>query len=88
VNLEGVYSLDGQQFDFHGRVGTEVSLSRMVDSPWLSFLLKVASPFFRKKGGGADIPVRISGTKSEPKFGLDVLGKHSNDIESVGERKR
>ncbi|HWC99060.1 MAG TPA: AsmA-like C-terminal region-containing protein [Candidatus Sulfopaludibacter sp.] len=73
ANLEGIYSLDGQQFDFHGRVLTDVSLSRMVDSPWLSFLLKAASPFFHKKGGGADIPVRISGTKSEPKFGLDVL---------------
>lgn len=76
VNLEGIYSLDGQQFDFHGRVRTEVSLSHLVDSPWLSFLLKVASPFFNKKGGGAEIPVRISGTRSEPKFGLDVLRGH------------
>ena len=32
VNLEGIYSLDGQQFDFHGKVRTEVSLSKMVDS--------------------------------------------------------
>lgn len=88
MNLEGIYSLDGQQFDFHGKVRTEVSLSQMVDSPWVSLLLKVASPFFSKKGGGAEIPVRISGTKSEPKFGLDVLKGHSNNSESVGERKR
>jgi hypothetical protein len=87
TNLEGVYSLDGQQFEFHGTVRTEASLSHMVDSPWLSFLLKAASPFFSKKGGGAEIPVKISGTKSEPKFGLDVLKGHS-DIESPGERKR
>jgi hypothetical protein len=88
VNLEGIYSLDGQQFDFHGRVRTEVGLSQMVDSRWLSALLRVASPFFNKKGGGAEIPVRISGTKSEPKFGLDVLNRHSNNSEGVRERKR
>jgi hypothetical protein len=76
VNLDGIYSLDGQQFDFHGKVLTEVSLSEMVDSRLLSFLLRAASPFFRRKGGGAEIPVRISGTRSEPKFGLDVLRGH------------
>jgi hypothetical protein len=76
VNLDGVYSLDGQQFEFHGKVLTQASLSHMVDSRWLSVLLKAASPFFRKQGGGAEIPVKISGTKSQPQFGLDVLGNH------------
>lgn len=73
VHLTGVYSLDGEQFDFHGNVFTQASLSQMVDSPVASLLLKVISPFFGKKGGGAQIPVEISGTKSDPKFGLDVL---------------
>jgi hypothetical protein len=77
VNLDGIYSLDGQQFDFHGKVLTEVALSQMVDNRVLSFLLRAASPFFRRKGGGAEIPVWISGTRSEPKFGLDVLRNHS-----------
>jgi hypothetical protein len=45
----------------------------MVDNRVLSFLLRAASPFFRRKGGGAEIPVKISGTRSEPKFGLDIL---------------
>ena len=76
VGLAGIYSLDGQQFDFHGKVRTSVPLSKMVDSRWVSLLLKVASPFFKNDRGGAEIPVSISGTKSEPKFGLDVLGRH------------
>ncbi len=76
VHLTGVYSPDGQQFDFHGKVFTQASLSQMVDSPVASLLLKVISPFFRKKGGDAEIPVEISGTKSGPKFGLDVLSRH------------
>ena len=75
VNLQGRYSLDGQQFDFDGTVRTKASLSHMVDSRALSFLLKVVSPLFKTKGGGAEIPVKISGTKSEPKFGLDVMRK-------------
>jgi AsmA-like C-terminal region len=76
VTLDGIYSLDGQTFDFRGKVDTDVALSQMVDSRWLSFLLKAAGPLFRRDGGGAEIPVRISGTKSEPKFGLDVLNRH------------
>jgi len=76
-SLEGIYSLDGQQLDFHGKVLTEASLSHMVDSTWASLLLRAASPFFKKNGGGAEIPVSISGTKSDPKFGLDVGGAHS-----------
>jgi hypothetical protein len=75
VNLDGVYSLDGQQFDFRGKVLTAVPLSKMVDSRWLSFLLHAARPFFHK-GAGAEIPVHISGTKSAPRFGLDVLRGH------------
>ena len=81
VNLDGVYSLDGEQFDFHGKVLTEVSLSQMVANRVLSFLLRAASPFFRRKGGGAEIPVKISGTRSEPKFGLDLFKGHSSEKE-------
>jgi hypothetical protein len=87
VNLEGVYSLDGQRFDFDGKVLTDASLSQMVDSPWASLLLKAISPFFKKKGGGAEIPVSISGTKSEPKFGLDVLSHHPDDKKGSGKRE-
>jgi len=34
-------------------------------------LLKPVDRFFRKDGAGAEVPVRISGTNNEPKFGLD-----------------
>lgn len=74
VRLQGVYSLDGKQFDFRGKVRTEASLAQMVASRWRSALLRIV-PLFHKKGGGAEIPVKVSGTKSEPKFGLDLFGK-------------
>jgi hypothetical protein len=85
VNLTGVYSLDGQEFDFHGKVLTDASLSQMVDSRVASVLLKAISPFFKSAKGGAEIPVSISGTESEPKFGLDVLKKHSKAGSPSGE---
>jgi len=74
VAMTGVYSLDGKQFDFAGKVRTEAKLSEMVASKWKSLLLKPVDPFFRKDGAGALIPVKVSGTKGAPKFGLD-LGK-------------
>jgi hypothetical protein len=76
VNLEGVYSLDGQQFEFHGKVDTKATLSQMVASRWASLALKPLSWIFKKNGAGAEIPVKISGTRSEPKFGLDLFGHH------------
>jgi hypothetical protein len=73
VNLQGVYTLDGQVFDFRGHVLTDLPLHKMVASRWASVALRVAGPFFRRRGGGADIPVKISGTRSAPKFGLDLF---------------
>ena len=72
VSLAGVYTLDGKKFDFSGKVRTEAKLSQMVASRWKSWMLKVADPFFHKHGAGAEIPVKITGTNSAPKFGLDL----------------
>jgi len=70
VSLEGVYSLDGSKFDLQGKVRTQATLSEMVASRWKSWMLKPISPFFKKNGAGAVIPVKIIGTKSTPKFGF------------------
>jgi hypothetical protein len=76
VDLAGMYSLDGQVFDFRGHVLTQAPLSKMVQSRWASLALKAISPFFHGPHGGADIPVRISGTRAAPKFGLDFAAFH------------
>jgi hypothetical protein len=70
VDLTGIYSLDGNQFDFHGKARLDAKLSQMVTG-WKSILLKPADPFFSKHGAGTEIPVKITGTKSEPHFGTD-----------------
>ncbi len=73
INLVGVYSLDGKQFDFKGTVFTEATLPHMVASRWKSLLLRPISPFFRGPHGGAEIPIKLTGTRSAPKFGLDLF---------------
>ena len=75
VNLTGVYSLDGNLFDFEGKIRTDAKVSQMVASRWKSILLKPVDPFFHKDGAGAEIPVKITGTKEAPKFGLDLRHK-------------
>jgi hypothetical protein len=75
VNLTGVYSLDGNELDFSGKVRTKAALSNMVATWWKSWLLKPVDPFFRKHGAGAEIPIKISGSKGSPKFGLDLHHK-------------
>jgi len=72
VNLAGVYSLNGNQFEFAGKMRTKAELSQMVSSRWKSWMLKPVDPFFKKNGAGAVIPIKVSGTKSAPKFGLDL----------------
>ena len=70
VNLTGTYSLDGNEFDFHGKARLDAKLSQMVTG-WKSILLKPVDPFFSKNGAGTEIPVKVTGTKSEPHFGVD-----------------
>ena len=77
VNLTGQYSLDGNQFDFHGKARIDARLSQMVTG-WKSILLKPVDPFFSKNGAGTEIPVKITGTKSEPHFGTDFGHKDDN----------
>jgi hypothetical protein len=74
VDLIGQYSLDGKLFDFHGKARLDAKLSQMVTG-WKHILLTPADPFFSKNGAGTEVPVRITGTGSEPHFGLDFHHK-------------
>ena len=53
-------------------MGAEVAgeLSQMMTG-WKSILLKPVDPFFSKHGAGTEVPFKVTGTRSEPHFGLD-----------------
>jgi hypothetical protein len=74
VNLIGKYSLDGKQFDFRGKARLDAKLSQLVTG-WKSALLKPVDPFFNKNGAGTEVAIKVTGTQSEPHFGLDLGGK-------------
>jgi hypothetical protein len=74
VDMAGNYSLDGRTFDFRGTVKMDAKLSQMTTG-WKSLLLKPVDRFFSKDGAGTEVPVRVTGTESEPHFGLDFHNK-------------
>lgn len=70
-DMDGFYSLNGQQFEFHGVVRTDATASQMTTG-WKRMLLKPLDPLLKRDGAGLQLPVTISGTKSAPKFSVDV----------------
>lgn len=71
VDLAGKYGLDGQTFDFAGTVRTQATASEMLTG-WKSILAMPLDRFLKKNGAGLEVPIKISGTRSAPKFGLDL----------------
>ena len=82
IALNGVYTLDGNQFDFHGKARLKAKVSEMVGG-WKSILLMPVDPFFSKNGAGTEVPISITGTRSDPKFGLD-FGRKDKDQDKTG----
>ena len=73
VAMNGVYTLDGEQFDFHGVARLDAKVSEMVTG-WKSIALRAADSFFSKNGAGTEVPITVTGTRSEPQFGVEVAG--------------
>ncbi len=73
VQLHGSYGLISENLDFHGTLRLEAKLSQMTTGI-KSLLLKPIDPLFARKGAGTVLPIKITGTKDQPAFGLD-LGK-------------
>jgi hypothetical protein len=71
VDLTGKYGLDGERFDFEGTVRTQATASQMLTG-WKSVLAMPLDRLLKKNGAGLEVPIKISGTKSQPKLGLDL----------------
>jgi hypothetical protein len=71
VRLDGSYALRPEALAFKGNLLLDAKVSQTVGG-WKSLLLKIADPFFSREGGGSSIPIKIEGTKDDPKFGLDM----------------
>lgn len=70
VRLGGHYALKQEAIEFKGNLLLDAKVSQTVTG-FKSLLLKIVDPLFAKPGGGSSIPIKIEGTRSDPKFGLD-----------------
>jgi hypothetical protein len=72
VELAGTYALKPETLDFKGQLLLDAKISQTTTG-LKSLLLKAVDPLFNKKdGSGSVIPIKISGSRKAPDFGLDV----------------
>jgi hypothetical protein len=71
VQLAGLYDLHSEALDFKGDLLVDASLAQMTTG-FKSFLARLAQPFFRREGGGSKFPIKITGPRTKPEFGLDM----------------
>jgi hypothetical protein len=72
VELEGTYNLASGEIDFEGTLKMEAKISQ-TQKGIKSLLLKVVDPFFRENKKTV-LPISVSGTRDNPKFGLRLGG--------------
>jgi len=90
VDLTGKYSLDGKTFDFDGTVRTKATASQMLTG-WKSIVAMPFDRLLKKNGAGLEVPIKISGTESDPKMGVDlgklgaeIMARHKNQSQPGG----
>jgi hypothetical protein len=70
IRLSGQYGLVSERIDFAATIFTDATVSEMTTG-YKSLLLKPVDLIFKRDGGGSAIPIRVTGTRREPAFGLD-----------------
>jgi hypothetical protein len=73
VALNGKYGLEKEDLDFYGKLRMQAKISQTTTGA-KSFVLKAVDPFFRKNGQ-TEVPIKITGQRDHPSFGLDLHHK-------------
>jgi hypothetical protein len=73
VQLNGEYALRREQLDFQGLLRMQATLSQAAGGGTKGFFLKAFDPIFKKHGAGAELPIVVTGTRTEPQFRLDKV---------------
>ena len=81
VELAGTYGLRSEKLNFHGTLRLKAKLSQTTTG-FKSFFLKAFDPFFRKNGMTV-LPIKVTGTREQPSFGLDF--GHKKEESKPGE---
>jgi hypothetical protein len=70
VHLKGGYNLDSEQIDMRGVARLRAKVSQTMTG-WKRLVLRPVDPFLSKGGAGTLLPIKITGTRENPQFGLD-----------------
>jgi hypothetical protein len=70
VELAGQYLFESEELDFRGNLRLQARVSETMTG-WKRWVLKPVDPFFAKEGAGTLLKIAVTGTRSNPKFGLD-----------------
>ena len=73
VELAGRYGLRDEVIDFKGKLKMQATLSQVAGGGVKGFFLKAFDPFFKEKDAGMVLPIKITGTRKNPKYGLDMF---------------
>ncbi len=75
VQLDGFYNMKSGDMDFRGHLLLDDKLSQTTTGA-TSVFLRLVDPFFKRKGGGSSIPIKVTGNYAHPSFGIDLGGNH------------
>ena len=71
VALDGTYSLATQEMDLRGTLRLQATVSQAVGG-FKSIFIRPFDGLFRKDGAGTVLPIKITGSRSAPKFGVEA----------------
>ncbi len=71
VRLAGSYDVKSEQLNFAGTLRLQARASQ-TQTGWKSLVLKVFDPMLDAKDAGTVLPITITGTRKQPKFGADL----------------
>jgi hypothetical protein len=71
VQLRGTFGLLSQALDFQGTLRLQAKVSQTTTGI-KSLLLKAIDPLFEGKGAGTVLPIKITGTRGEPSFQIEI----------------
>ena len=74
IDLKGTYGVLDGELDLNGHLRLHARLSQTMTGV-KSFLLKAFDPFFSRNGAGTELPIKITGTREKPVFGVFVFHK-------------
>ena len=71
VALDGTYLLADGAMDMSGELRMQASVSKAIGG-FKSIFIRPFDRLFRRNGSGSVVPIKISGTREAPKFGVEM----------------